>query len=1002
MKTRLCAVFALSSLAALLALLAMLSGAQLAQAALPAVASLEPNQQGPSTTEYLMPLPLPAAETLDVPLGMTREQAVEYARSLSYRQAQPVLAELERLRVTGQIAGFEVRPDLHAVAVQLVPGTDASSTLGRLSIHGFVAMADKQAPACVTGAADALIDQVLGLSRKPFSNGARRVAGGLSVQATNPSIDAYVLPGSTWTYVTGSTTPATTVSLRILRGGRVIATGTTTSSSTGYYYFYPAYQSCPSGGYSWTLTPNDVVEVTAGGSTVSMTIVNISAWVDPEADVVAGTTAAGRSVEVRLYHAPTDFCSSTMYTETVSAGGGGAFSASFAAQVNFNRRASANIYARDANGNSTFSWSNAYRISAYFDSSSFWGYFKPDVGFTATLSRTGSIIATYNGASNAYGYYYGYFGYVIQSGDVISVSGGGVSMQYTATSLTNLTLNPATNQATGTTGAGRRAWAYFYKNASSWPLPTKCSSSSSCVSAVADGSGNFTLSAGIDLAPGDYAYFGVDDAEGNYQYYSSRFNIPAIAAQLSWNEVVGYWRTPYVYVTVILKDSSDVVKGTRTAWVGGSDGSFYAYPGTILPTDKIEVGDGVVTETMTVQNLTARLDGGSGHLTGSAPNTRLLAQLWDFRRDLNFYWYFNCSETTVAGGTFDLTFGGAQPGAQDAAYVFSTGPDGHYTARYASTFSVNAQKGDDYVWGYSETPSTPVTVTLRAGATTKAVYTTTSFGYGYFYAYLSSGTLVTITQGDTLQVQTGDGDNATLTISELTVNKDAANNRLYGRSPASEPVQPALRRRSSPYGYYYYSSSTTADASGNYSASFNGLYYSLDCSAVQVGHQCAWPAVTYYNAAGHSVWLEAAQPQPVSADIYESDDTSATARPYAGGLQHHTFHAVTDTDWITFTVTAADVANNVTFHVEMLNLGFGMYAYVYLIDTDGSSVLASSYGSSRYPARIDWIPSTAGTYYVQARPYSSSYAAYCDAVYDLMVLPVRARVYLPAVMRNYP
>ena len=110
MKTRLCAIFALSGLVILPVMLAMLSGAQAAHAALPAMASQEPDQQEPSTTEYLVPLPFPAAETLDVPPGMTREQAIEYACSLSHQQAQPVLAELERLRLTGQILGFEVRP----------------------------------------------------------------------------------------------------------------------------------------------------------------------------------------------------------------------------------------------------------------------------------------------------------------------------------------------------------------------------------------------------------------------------------------------------------------------------------------------------------------------------------------------------------------------------------------------------------------------------------------------------------------------------------------------------------------------------------------------------------------------------------------------------------------------------------------------------------------------------------------------------------------------------
>ena len=61
-------------------------------------------------------------------------------------------------------------------------------------------------------------------------------------------------------------------------------------------------------------------------------------------------------------------------------------------------------------------------------------------------------------------------------------------------------------------------------------------------------------------------------------------------------------------------------------------------------------------------------------------------------------------------------------------------------------------------------------------------------------------------------------------------------------------------------------------------------------------------------------------------------------------------------------------------------------------DDDGGAGLAS---------RIDWTPSAAGTYYVLVEPYDEDNTAYCDAVYDLLILPVRAQVFLPLVMRDY-
>ena len=51
---------------------------------------------------------------------------------------------------------------------------------------------------------------------------------------------------------------------------------------------------------------------------------------------------------------------------------------------------------------------------------------------------------------------------------------------------------------------------------------------------------------------------------------------------------------------------------------GTNDGEFYVYMSSaIVPGDIVEVTDWITTETMTVQNLIARLDGGTGHLTGT-------------------------------------------------------------------------------------------------------------------------------------------------------------------------------------------------------------------------------------------------------------------------------------------------------------------------------------------------------------------------------------------------
>ena len=709
---------------------------------------------------------------------------------MTYRQARPIVAQLRRLQAEGKIAGFDVRPDLHGVAVERAT-SDALEELFRMQGVAAVLPLGEEPPACAVAAAEALPEQVIGLSRMAAGAARSLTTASMAIQTTDPSIDVYAPPKSGWASVSGKTTPDTTVTIRILHGSQVIVTESTTSSSSGYYHFSPSWHSCPTRGYDWTLRPGDVVEVTANGNTVSTVVAYLSAWVDPDANTVAGRTDSGRSVEVWLRSYESDPCSSVTYSQTVGTDGSGNFSADFTGQVDFDRRASATVYARDGNGNSTYASFYAYRITAEFSSSSFRGYLKPEVSFTATLSRGGGVVSTYSGESNARGYYYGRFTDTIRSGDVVRVSGGGVSMRYTATGL-DVTLDPTADRAAGTTGANRLVKAYFYKRVGWGDVRTGCSWNSDCAGTTADGSGAFTLSTDLDLVRGDYADFYVYDAEGNYQYAWDR-PAPAIVADLTWNWVEGYWGDPDAgYVTVTLKSSGGTVKEAKSrVWVGSWDGGFSTgMTSDIVPSDIIEVTDGTVTETMTVQDLTARLDGDTGHLAGDAPHGHLVVELWDFRRDGG---YGYCSETDVVS-SYDLTFGDAQVGGQDYADVWSSGPDGHYTYRRAYAFTVNVAKGDDVINGYTETPSTPVTVTLQRGGSSIAVGTTTSSNVGHYVIYLDGGTPVTITQGDTVQVQTGDGDSTAVSVPELTVNADAANNRIYGKSPANEPVQPEVLR----------------------------------------------------------------------------------------------------------------------------------------------------------------------------------------------------------------
>ncbi|MBN1315956.1 MAG: hypothetical protein JXA42_10825 [Anaerolineales bacterium] len=955
------------------------------------------NKHSHSLTEQLVVLQVVLPELDEIPPGLSPEQAAKFARSLVYQQAQPIMAELERLRAQGEIEGYKVRPDLHGVTV-VGAMPDALDELARQQAMASVLPVEDEPPACAVASTKALSEQVFGLSRTAARLEQVSNRAPLAEQATDPSINVYYSSGNENNDIMGKTTPNTAVGLRILRNGRVVGSDITTSNSNGYYYFYPSWQDCPIEGYDWTLQSDDVVEVTAHGKTVSTVVVNLSAWVDPESNTVAGITGPNRTVEVWLSQPDnSDPCISDGYSQDTIADGSGSFNVDLSGQVNFDRKASADVAALDANGNSTYYWFDAYHISSRFNTSSFWGYIKPEVDYTATMSRTGAIISTYIGESSSDGYYSGYFSSNIQPGDVIQVTGGGVDIEYTAVGL-EVALDHVNDQAIGVTGANRQVKMWFYKRTWGY-VYTSCSWDSDCASTTADGTGAFTLDTDLDLVRGDVADLYVYDADGNYQYIYDR-TIPAIIADFTWDDVYGYWGYPDVgFVDIILKDSSGIVKDTDT-WVDidSWDGEFKSwYLSNIVPTDIIEVTDGIFTETMTVQNLTTRLDGGSGHLTGQAYNDHLLARLWDFRRGSG--WWSYCSETDVTGGAYNLVVSGIQAGAQDEAEVWSTGPDGHYSNRYTFAFTVNAQKDNNDVWGYTETPETSVTVTLKSGVTTKATFNVTSDYDGWFGYWFDGGDPVAIAQGDSLLVQTGDGDSATVPIPELTTNANAANNLIYGDSPASKPVLVGVRRNYI-WGWHAYYQYTTADSLGNYSADFNGQYWWRDCSAVDVGHHCAQLEVEYYNDEGHGIFLEGLEPPDAGPDVYEDDNVYTTASAYAG-KQSHTFHDETDIDWTSFTVPGEDVANAVVYQIETLNLGWEVDTVLNLYDTDGTTELEENDDWDDLESRINWIPPAAGTYYVLIEPYDEDSTENCDAVYALMIFPIRAQVYLPLVSRGY-
>ncbi|MGB9898750.1 hypothetical protein, partial [Thermanaerothrix sp.] len=179
---------------------------------------------------------------------------------------------------------------------------------------------------------------------------------------------------------------------------------------------------------------------------------------------------------------------------------------------------------------------------------------------------------------------------------------------------------------------------------------------------------------------------------------------------------------------------------------------------------------------------------------------------------------------------------------------------------------------------------------------------------------------------------------------------------------------------------------------GNYSASFNGQYW-WDCSPIQISHRCAAGELRYYTPEGHFFYLASEGPVPAPADAYESDNDRDHASVYTA-VQTHTFHIEGDEDWVTFTVPTEDVGN-VVYRIATVNKGWDVDTVITLYDNNGNQI---SEVSNRWD-EIYWVPQTAGKYYVKISPLDDYSTAHCDAYYDLLILPIRAEVYLPLVRR---
>ena len=792
-------------------------------------------------------------------------------------------------------------------------------------------------------------------------------------EATNPTIFVNLRYG----YLFGTTDPNVPVTVTIKNAGGVVkGTRTTRSYSDGSYYSYDSL-------LCTTLVPGDSVEVRAGASRgASTAVVPITGEINPTADTVFGNTAASRSVDVRLRQEQNS-CEPVETIRTITSNASGAYAANFAGVVDIKRYARAEIWVYDGNRNATL----LPIFAPHIEVSAYGGVdvtLRPDRTITATLRSGSTVIATETERADHWGDASFGFSPGPAPGNTIQVTDGGMTIVYQMVPFSLTQVNLGMNQFTLQTAGNRRV-----RVATGTLLSRFCTGDSDCRIVTSDGAGNVNVNLGsnLDLGRGDEIGAIVYDAEGNWQEGERHPGYVEVARQDK--SVSGFWEQARANLHILLRGSGGTVKASKTTTSAEADGSFFTTFGAtdVALGDRFEVGNGVLTYTVPVVNLTVFANEVTDFVSGQAPNNGALVV-----RTLLGCWQGNASGTTYNARLKTATNADVDLKAGDSVSTYYTDGNGHQNVVDTHVPQINTTIGTGSVSGYIREAIIPLTVTLRSqggGVKARQVVTSTT---GDFYSVNFSGATVAIS--DRIEVQPRGSSIFSLTVPNLTVLLDPPGNRIYGQTLPNTPVSVGLYQGFSFLG----SESTTSDGAGNYSASFVGKF-TFDCLPVQVG-ACSRATASIRTPEGHGVSRQSAPPPDVTPDAYEQDDSRATAKAYTGGLQHHTFdtEGFVDQDWVKFTVGAADVGK--LYIIETLNNGPLGDTILTLYDTDGFTelVTAGDYGDP-LSAQIRWRFEAAGTYYIQITPGTFfGPGSSCGATYDLFIS--NRHVFMPLVRKN--
>lgn len=623
-------------------------------------------------------------------------------------------------------------------------------------------------------------------------------------------------------YVYGYTTPNTSLTLTLKDAAQAIkATATKTSDFEGYF----DNQFTDAGNNQVLILPGYTVQVVPQtGAASSVIVPEMTAQVNVAADIVQGKGPANAVLTV----------SAGSFAASVTTDAQGNYTANYAGKTDIKRGDGIMVSYYNADGNRIYLSFTAPYLNVTINSNLVSGYTTPNTsltltlkdstvgffgtgkaasGFSATPKETVQVIKATAAVTSDYN---GYFSAAFKdtSGNTVLILAGNtvelVPLSGETLTVLVISLTAQVNIVTDIIQGQGPVNSILKLTAANYPYYV-----------TTDVTGNYTANfAGkADIKRQDTIEVRYDNPEGNRLFLS--FIVPYLKSRVYSNYTWGYI-TPNVPFNLILKDASQVVKGTATG-TSSSNGYFsgnftdqdgnsvISLPGYLVQLVPL-VGESV---TVTLPELTALVNVTTDVVQGKGPPSSSLTY---YLSSAGYYLTVN----TDALGNYTANFAGSVDLKRSDPFELrfnDTQSNTAYISFCAPYLDVVVNTSE--VYGYT-TLNTPFTLTLKD---TSQVVRATSAGIsgagGYFYVVLRdrADNPVPLQPGWTVQVVPQTGETLTVTTIELTAQANVTTDVVSGKAPANSPVEVWAFDMFTQSEYY---KTVTADAQGNFTASFAG------------------------------------------------------------------------------------------------------------------------------------------------------------------------------------